>query len=352
MPEIENIKKEYEDILNQLSDPELISDYDKFQSLSQRKNFLEKIIEKDKEIQEIKNKIEENKAILSAQEDAELFSLAQEELISFREKQKSLEKELTVSLEASLAPAGRENSSTVIVEIRAGTGGQEAALFAGDLFRMYSKYAAIQNWNQKILDSHPSELGGFKEIIFELKNGDVFSKMKYEAGVHRVQRIPETEKQGRIHTSTASVAVLLKPKKTQIKINPQDLRIDFYRASGKGGQNVNKRETAVRITHLPTGLVVTSQTERNQLQNKENAMSILEARFLKRKEMENLEKFGQKRRSQIGRAKRAEKIKTYNFPQNRVTDHRIKKTWHNLEEIMKGKLEEIIKKQNEILGEH
>ena len=352
MPDIESIKKEYEDILNQLSDPELISDYDKFQALSQRKNFLEKIIEKDKEIQEIKNKIEENKAILSAREDAELFSLAQEELISFREKQKSLEKELTVSLEASLAPAGRENSSTVIVEIRAGTGGQEAALFAGDLFRMYSKYAAIQNWNQKILDSHPSELGGFKEIIFELKNGDVFSKMKYEAGVHRVQRIPETEKQERIHTSTASVAVLLKPKKTQIKINPQDLRIDFYRASGKGGQNVNKRETAVRITHLPTGLVVTSQTERNQLQNKENAMSILEARFLKRKEMENLEKFGQKRRSQIGRAKRAEKIKTYNFPQNRVTDHRIKKTWHNLEEIMKGKLEEIIKKQNEILGEH
>jgi len=352
MPEIENIKKEYEDILNQLSDPELISDYDKFQTLSQRKNFLEKIIEKDKEIQEIKNKIEENKAILSAQEDAELFSLAQEELISFREKQKSLEKELAVSLEADVNTAGRENSSMVIVEIRAGAGGKEATLFAGDLFRMYSKYAEKQNWNQKILDSHPSELNGFKEIIFELKNGDVFSKMKYEAGVHRVQRIPETEKQERVHTSTASVAVLLKPKKTQIKINPQDLRIDFYRASGKGGQNVNKRETAVRITHLPTGLVVTSQTERNQLQNKENAMSILEARFLKRKEMENLEKFGQKRRSQIGRAKRAEKIKTYNFPQNRVTDHRIKKTWHNLEEIMKGKLEEIIKKQNEVLEEH
>ena len=352
MSEIENIKKEYEDILNQLSDPELISDLNKLQALSQRKNFLEKIIEKDREIQEIKNKIEENKAILSAREDAELFSLAQEELISFREKQKSLELELAVSLEADVNPAGRENSSAVIIEIRAGTGGQEAALFAGDLFRMYSKYAEKQNWNQKILDSHPSELNGFKEIIFELKNGDVFSKMKYEAGVHRVQRIPETEKQERVHTSTASVAVLLKPKKTQIKINPQDLRIDFYRASGKGGQNVNKRETAVRITHLPTGLVVASQTERNQLQNKENAMSILEARFLKRKEMESLEKFGQKRRSQIGRAKRAEKIKTYNFPQNRLTDHRIKKTWHNLEEIMKGKLEEIIKKQNEVLEEH
>ena len=174
MPEIENIKKEYEDILNQLSDPELISDYDKFQALSQRKNFLEKIIEKDKEIQEIKNKIEENKAILSAQEDAELFSLAQEELISFREKQKSLEKELAVSLEADVNTAGRENSSAVIIEIRAGTGGQEAALFAGDLFRMYSKYAEKQNWNQKILDSHPSELNGFKEIIFEFKKRWMF----------------------------------------------------------------------------------------------------------------------------------------------------------------------------------
>ncbi|PIQ06995.1 MAG: peptide chain release factor 1, partial [Candidatus Nealsonbacteria bacterium CG18_big_fil_WC_8_21_14_2_50_37_10] len=227
--------------------------------------------------------------------------------------------------------------------IRAGTGGEEASLFAGDLFRMYSKYGESCGWQQKTLDSHPSELRGFKEIIFELKDGNVFSKMKYEGGVHRVQRIPETEKGGRIHTSTASVAVLLKPKKTEIKINPQDLKIDFYGSSGPGGQYVQKRHTAVRITHLPTGIIVTSQTERNQLENKENAMAILEAKLLERKETAELEKLGEERRSQIKWAKRAEKIRTYNFPQDRVTDHRIKKSWHNIEDIMAGRLESIIK---------
>ncbi len=232
---------------------------------------------------------------------------------------------------------------SVIMEIRAGTGGKEASLFVADLFRMYSKYAQSQNLKQKILDSHPTGLGGFKEIIFELKNSNVFSKMKYEGGVHRVQRIPETEKSGRTHTSTVSVAVLPKPKSAQIKIRPDELKIDFYRASGPGGQYVNKRETAVRITHLPTGFVVTSQTERNQLQNKENAMAILEAKLLEKKEIEESEKLGDKRRSQIGWAKRAEKIRTYNFPQDRVTDHRIKKSWHNLEEILNGKLEPTIK---------
>ena len=208
---------------------------------------------------------------------------------------------------------------------------------------MYSKYAFLENWRQKVLDSRPSELGGFKEIIFELKDGDVFSKMKYEGGVHRVQRIPETEKSGRIHTSTASVAVLAKPKKAKFKIRPDELKIDFYRASGPGGQYVNKRETAVRITHLPSGIVVTSQTERNQLQNKENALSILEAKILEKKEEAEAEKIGDKRKAQIGWAKRAEKIRTYNFPQDRVTDHRIKKSFHNLEGIMDGKLKPIIK---------
>ena len=208
---------------------------------------------------------------------------------------------------------------------------------------MYSKYASLENWKQKVLDSRPSELGGFKEIIFELKDGNVFSKMKYEGGVHRVQRIPETERSGRIHTSTASVAVLAKPKKSPIKIKSDELKIDFYRASGPGGQYVNKRETAVRITHLPSGIVVTSQTERNQLQNKENALSILEAKILEKKEKEEAEKIGDKRKAQIGWAKRAEKIRTYNFPQDRVTDHRIKKSFHNLEAIMDGKLDPIIK---------
>jgi len=354
MADLENVKKEYDKLLQQLSDPTLTSDWERFKRLSERKNLLEKIIEKGKEIVEIKNKIGENKAIISAKEDSELVSLAEEELISLKEKEKILENE-SEELILEGKPQAHQNfgsqnlgGQAVIVEIRAGTGGEEASLFAGDLFRMYSKYGESCGWQQKTLDSHPSELRGFKEIIFELKSagaggGDVFSKMKYEGGVHRVQRIPETEKGGRIHTSTASVAVLLKPKKTEIKINPQDLKIDFYGSSGPGGQYVQKRHTAVRITHLPTGIIVTSQTERNQLENKENAMAILEAKLLERKETAELEKLGEERRSQIKWAKRAEKIRTYNFPQDRVTDHRIKKSWHNIEDIMAGRLGPVIK---------
>jgi peptide chain release factor 1 len=236
-----------------------------------------------------------------------------------------------------------KTKEAIIVEIRAGTGGEEAALFAGDLFKMYSRYAQSQDWKQRVLDSHLTSLGGSKQVVFELKNGDVFSKMKYEGGVHRVQRIPKTEKSGRIHTSTATVAVLLKPKKTEMTIRPEDLKTDLYRASGPGGQYVNKRETAVRITHLPSGIVVTSQTERNQLQNKENAITILKAKLLEKKENEELESFGKKRKSQIGKAKRVEKIRTYNFPGDRITDHRIKKKWHNIEKIMSGKMEPMIK---------
>lgn len=235
------------------------------------------------------------------------------------------------------------SSQSVIIEIRAGTGGEEAALFATDLFRMYSKYATSQAWKQKILNSRATELGGLKEIIFELSGNDAFSKMRGEGGVHRVQRIPKTEKSGRMHTSTATVAVLSKPKSTEIKIKPEELKIDFYRASGPGGQYVNKRETAVRITHLTTGLVASSQTERNQLQNRANAMAVLEAKILEKKETEQLEKLSEKRRSQIKRAQRGEKIRTYNFPQNRITDHRIKKSWHNLEDILEGKLNTVIR---------
>ncbi len=234
-----------------------------------------------------------------------------------------------------------EQNSTII-EIRAGAGGEEAALFAANLFKMYSKYAVFQEWKQKILDSHLTELGGIKQITFEIRGENTFSKMKYEGGVHRVQRIPKTEKSGRIHTSTATVAVLAAPKSTEIKIKSDEIKIDVYKSSGPGGQNVNKRMTAIRITHLPTGLVVTSQTERNQLQNKENALSILAARLLEKKEQEEQSKIGGKRKAQIGWAKRAEKIRTYNFPQDRVTDHRIKKSWHNIEEIMEGKLDKMI----------
>jgi len=341
MTNIEEIKKEYDALTEQLSDPELISNYEKLEELSKKKRKLEKIIEKQKEIEEIKKQIEESKTILSSgeDEDKELTSLAETEITQLQKKQKLLEKELN---DLSDNDNSFSEPYPAIIEIRAGTGGQEAALFAGDLFKMYSKYAASKGWWQKVLDSHPTELGGFKEIIFELKNGDVFSKMKYEGGVHRVQRIPETEKSGRVHTSTATVAVLPKPKSTEIKIKPDELRVDFYRSSGPGGQYVNKRETAVRITHLPTGLVVTSQTERNQLQNKENALSILAARLLEKKEQEEQSRLGGKRKAQVGWAKRAEKIRTYNFSQDRLTDHRIKKSWHNLEKIMDGRIEKII----------
>jgi peptide chain release factor 1 len=240
--------------------------------------------------------------------------------------------------------------SSVIVEIRAGTGGEEAALFAKDLFRMYSKYARSQNWKETIFDLKESDLGGIKQVVFELANGDVFSKMKYEAGVHRVQRIPKTEKSGRIHTSTATVAILRKPEKAEININPNDLKIDYFKASGPGGQYVNKRMTAVRITHLPTGLVVTCQTERSLQQNKESALEFLKAKILEMEELKNLEKLSKERREQIGWAKRAEKIRTYNFPQNRVTDHRIKKSWHDLDKILDGDLEPVIRKLQQSFG--
>lgn len=340
MVNIETIKKEYDEILQRLSNPELLSDLERLEKFSKKKVYLEKIITKNEELQEIKNKIEENKEIIKAQEDPDLVSLAEGEIKQFKEKGQILEKELENLLNER--SKSEKKTEAVIVEIRAGTGGEEAAIFAADLFRMYSKYAANQNWREKILDSCPTELGGFKEIIFELRNGEIFLKMQYESGVHRVQRIPATEKSGRIHTSTASVAVLPKPKKAAVKIKPDDLKIDTYRASGPGGQNVNRRETAVRVTHLPSGIVATSQTERSQLQNKENAMAILEAKLQELKEIKEFEKLSEKRKDQIKWAKRAEKIRTYNFPQDRLTDHRIKKSFHNIEKILTGNLNPII----------
>ncbi len=233
---------------------------------------------------------------------------------------------------------------SVIVEIRAGTGGDEAGLFVRDLYRMYSKYAQSQGWGQRVLDSSQSDIGGYKEIVFELQGPGAYDQMQNEGGVQRVQRIPKTEKQGRVHTSTITVAVLKKPNQREaIHINPSDLQVDTYKASGPGGQYVNKTESAIRITHRPTGIVVTSQSERSQLQNKENAMNILAAKILQAQEEADLSKLTQARREQIGWAKRSEKTRTYNFPQNRITDHRIGKSWHNLESIIEGDMEPIFK---------
>jgi len=236
-----------------------------------------------------------------------------------------------------------DNKQSVIIEIRAGTGGNEAGLFAADLYRMYSKYAQSKGWKQRVLDSSASTIGGYKEIIFELSGAEVYNEIQNEAGVHRVQRVPKTEKQGRVHTSTATVAVLLKPKKTEINISPSDLEISTYKASGPGGQYVNKTESAVRVLHKPSGLVVTCQSERNQMQNKEAALSLLSARLLRQQEEADLSKLTEERREQIHAAKRAEKIRTYNFPQNRITDHRINKSWHNLGDIVNGNLEAVLK---------
>lgn len=241
------------------------------------------------------------------------------------------------------AGSSSEAKQSVIVEIRAGTGGDEAGLFVRDLYRMYTKYAASQGWGQKVLNSNASDVGGFKEIIFELTGSRAYDQLQNEGGVHRVQRIPKTERQGRVHTSTITIAIMKKPQRTEIQINPADLQMDTYRASGAGGQYVNKTESAVRITHKPTGVVVTSQSERSQLQNRENAMQLLAARILQAQEEADVSKLSEERRAQIGWAKRSEKTRTYNYPQNRITDHRIGKSWHNLEKIIDGDLEPIIK---------
>jgi len=242
-----------------------------------------------------------------------------------------------------LPTEGKTEKQSAIVEIRAGQGGDEAGLFAADLYRMYSRYGQTKGWKERILDSNRTTVGGYKEIIFELSGTGAYDELQNEGGVHRVQRIPKTEKQGRVHTSTATVAVLLKPKKTEVNISPADLEISTYKSSGPGGQYVNKTESAIRIVHKPSGLVVTCQSERNQVQNKEMAMTLLAARLLQAQEESDLSSLSEERKEQIGWAKRSEKVRTYNYPQNRITDHRLEKSWHNLEKIIDGDIEPIIK---------
>tara|TARA_Y100000310_G_C20626640_1_gene786307 strand:+ start:222 stop:1271 length:1050 start_codon:yes stop_codon:yes gene_type:complete len=334
---LEELKKEYQDLVKELQDPELISDYQRFQELSKKKAKLEKILKKEEEVEKLRTQLQENQGMLGIEDQPELLSLAEAEVATLQEKLKAAEKEL----EELLAKGQKDLPQALIMEFRAGTGGEEAALFASELLSMYQKYAAKEGWKTTLLQEDRTDIGGIKNAALEIEGEDAFLNLQYEGGVHRVQRIPETEKAGRIHTSTASVALLPKATKTQFQINPADLQIEFTGSSGPGGQNVNKRQTAVRLTHTPTGLVVFSQASRSQQKNKEAALSLLESKLLQQKEEKEEQKEANQRKAQIGWAKRVEKIRTYNFPQDRVTDHRIEKSWHGLEKIMAGDLDPI-----------
>jgi peptide chain release factor 1 len=293
------------------------------------------------EIQEKIKNLKDAKYMVENENDPEIKELATEEIESLESEIESLDKEIR-KMKIAKRFSSEDDSKAVILEIRAGAGGDEASLFASDLFRMYKNYAFSKNWQVQLIDSSVSESGGYKEVIAEIKGKNVFKDLKYESGVHRVQRVPVTESSGRIHTSTASVAVLPEAKEIDIQINPEDIHVEVMRASGAGGQCVNRTDSAVRITHLPTGIVVSCQETKHQTQNREKAMALLRARLYEKKRQEEASKRDSLRSDMIGSAMRAEKIRTYNFPQNRITDHRIKKSWFNIESVLNGNLDEII----------
>jgi peptide chain release factor 1 len=335
---LEKIKEKYELINEQLSDSSFSSDREKMISLGKESSELEEIVEVYKKYSNILQNIKGNKEIISSGGDKELVELAEAELEELNEERERLEEEIRIIL----LPKDPNDNKDVIVEIRAGTGGQEAALFADDLFRMYSRFAELREWKLEMIDLNDTGLGGIKEVVFSLSGNEVYGDMKFESGVHRVQRVPSTEASGRVHTSAASVAILPEAEDVQIEINSADLKIDIYRSGGAGGQNVNKVETAVRITHMPTGIVVQCQDERSQLKNRQKAMKVLKARLYDLELKKQSAEISAQRKTMVGSGDRSDKIRTYNFPQNRVTDHRIGLTLYNLSGIIEGNLDELI----------
>jgi peptide chain release factor 1 len=336
LEKIAGIEEHYEQLGHELE--EVGGDYQRAAEINKERVDLETLVTKAREYRQSLKRIEEARALLESEIDEEMIALAEAEIEELEPKVEKLEN----AIKAMLVPKDPREDKNVMMEIRAGTGGDEAALFAADLFRMYTRYAENNGWKSEILSANEIGIGGYKEVIFQIKGRGAYSRLKYESGVHRVQRIPETESSGRIHTSTATVAVLAEVEEVDIDIPESDLRIDVYKSAGAGGQNVQKNSTAIRITHLPTGMVVACQDERSQLQNKLRAMSILRARLYEIEEEKRRSAQEEARRSQVGTGERSEKIRTYNYPQNRVTDHRIGISSYNLPGVMEGNINEFI----------
>ena len=338
LEKLETLEKRYEELNRLMAQPEVAADFERLNNLAKEQAGISDLVAKYREYKKISQSLEETRAMLEKDLEEEMTTLVGEELENLEARLESL----TIEIEKALLPRDPNDEKDVIVEIRAGAGGEEAALFAADLLRMYTRYAETRGWQVDVIDSSQSGIGGFKEIIFEVKGKGAYSRLKYERGVHRVQRVPITESSGRIHTSTATVAVLPEAEEVEVDVNPDDLKLDIFRSGGHGGQNVNKVATAVRITHLPTGIVATCQDARSQLRNKNRAMAVLRARLLDQEQRRHFEEIARERRSQVGTGERSEKIRTYNFPQGRVSDHRIGLTLHSLEGILGGELDTLI----------
>jgi peptide chain release factor 1 len=333
-----SIEKRYEELGNLIGDPEIIADLDRWQQYVKAHADLADVVAIYRDFKKVNKELQEAKTLLVEEPDIELREMVQTEMDDLAEKKSSLEQRLKILL----LPRDPNDEKNVILEIRAGTGGEEAALFAADLFRMYARYAERQGWKTEVLNANYTDIGGFKELICLIQGKGAYSYFKFESGVHRVQRIPSTESGGRIHTSAATVAVLPEAEDVDVAIDPNDLRIDVFCASGHGGQSVNTTQSAVRITHIPSGIVVSMQDEKSQHKNKDKAMKVLRSRLLDRAQEEHQQKMSNTRKSMVGSGDRSERIRTYNFPQNRVTDHRIGLTLHRLDGVLEGDLDEII----------
>jgi peptide chain release factor 1 len=335
----EDIKKQFSDLEQEMISPEMIGNPSKLASVGKKHSAIKDLVAKILELEKLESSIVENREMIDQENDQELKDMASAELPELESKAVILKNEI----EEELHPADPNNKKDVIVEIRGGAGGDESALFAAELFRMYSNYAAKRGWKINMYDSSQNGIGGLKEVIFGITGKDVYGTMKYEGGTHRVQRVPETEKAGRVHTSTVTVAVMPEAEEVELVVDPKDLRIDTYCSSGPGGQKVNKTSSAIRITHIPTGVVVQCQDEKSQHQNKDKAMMILRSRLASKMEDEKSSQASAARKSQIGNGDRSEKIRTYNFPQDRITDHRIKENWSNVGIIMEGEMDDMVK---------